>query len=59
MLSANFPETGLFVIYLFKIFIVAEYSYKIKLMKNWNDDLKDKNSSAFKRLKALLEEEVM
>ena len=43
----------------FLIFIAAEYSYKIKLKETWNDELKDKNSDAFKDLKARLEEEVM
>ncbi|XP_067041983.1 uncharacterized protein [Acropora muricata] len=38
---------------------VAEYSYKIKLMETWNDELNDKNSDAFKDLKNVLEEEIM
>ncbi|XP_067041993.1 von Willebrand factor D and EGF domain-containing protein-like isoform X3 [Acropora muricata] len=38
---------------------VAEYSYKIKVIETWNDELKDKNSDAFKDLKARLEEEIM
>ena len=42
-----------------QIFIVAEYNYKIKLLRSWNDDLKDNNSEAFKDLKIVLEEEVM
>lgn len=60
ILSADVSETGVFVMYLFfKIFIAAEYSYKIKLMETWNDELNDKNSDAFKHLKNVLEEEVM
>ena len=45
--------------FFFLIFIAAEYSYKIKLMETWNDELNDKNSDAFKDLKNVLEEEVM
>ena len=60
MLSTDVSEIGVFVMYLFsKIFISAEYSYKIKLMETWNDELNDKNSDAFKDLKNVLEEEVM
>lgn len=60
MLSANFSGTRVFVISIFFLsLIVAEYSYKIKLMETWNDDLKDKSSDSFKRLKTAFEEEVM
>ena len=45
--------------HIFLIFIVTEYRYKIKLLKNWNDELREKTSDAFKRLKAVLEKEVM
>ncbi|XP_074620014.1 uncharacterized protein LOC141878864 isoform X2 [Acropora palmata] len=38
---------------------VVEYSFKIRLLKNWTDDLKDKNSDAFKDLKNVLKEELM
>ncbi|XP_074620010.1 uncharacterized protein LOC141878862 isoform X3 [Acropora palmata] len=38
---------------------VAEYSYKIKLMETWNDDLKNKSSDYFKRLKTAFEKEIM
>ncbi|XP_015751386.1 PREDICTED: von Willebrand factor D and EGF domain-containing protein-like isoform X2 [Acropora digitifera] len=38
---------------------VVEYSFKIRLLKNWTDDLKDKNSDAFKDLKKVLKEEIM
>ena len=45
--------------FFFKSFFAAEYSYKIKLLETWNDELNDKNSDAFKDLKNLLEEQVM
>lgn len=39
--------------------IILEYSYTIKIIDEWNDDLKDKTSDAFRRLKTVFEEEVM
>ena len=54
-----FRDRGVYNVPFLLIFIAAEYSFKIRLLKNWTDDLKDKNSDAFKDLKTRLEEEVM
>lgn len=40
------------------ITIVAEYVFKMKVLQDWKDDLKDKNSAAFKELSSRLEAEV-
>ena len=38
--------------------IVAEHVFKLKIIEEWNDDLKDKSSDAFKDLSSRLESEV-
>ena len=37
---------------------VAEHVFKLKIIEEWNDDLKDKSSDAFKDLSSRLESEV-
>ena len=38
--------------------IVAEHIFKLKIIEDWNDHLKDKSSDAFKDLSSRLKSEV-
>ena len=39
-------------------FVFAEHVFKMKILQDWNDELKDTESTAFKALSARLETEV-
>ena len=39
-------------------FVSVEHVFKMKILQDWNDELKDKQSTAFKALSARLETEV-
>ena len=39
-------------------FVFVEHVFEMKILQDWNDDLKDKESTAFKALSARLETEV-
>ena len=43
---------------LFVFLIVAEHIFKLKILEDWNDDLNDNSSEAFKDLSSRLESEV-
>ena len=38
--------------------IIAEYSFSIKILEDWTDDLQDKDSDAFQELSFQFETEV-
>ena len=39
-------------------FVFVEHVFKMKILQDWNDELKDKESTAFKALSARLETQV-
>ena len=43
---------------IFVFLIVVEHVFKLKILEDWNDDLNNKNSDAFKDLASRLEKEV-
>lgn len=51
-------KNNTFVTFIWFLTYIAVHAFKIKILEDWNDDLKDKKSAVFRDLASRLETEV-
>ena len=47
-----------YITFIWYLTCIAVHAFKIKILEDWNDDLKDKKSAVFRDLASRLESEV-